>query len=267
MKKFNLTLCTLMATLVALPVFADPVGTVFTADGQARGKLRWKNAAKEYVVTNDKGAQVTYKEDDVTNVDVDRPKNLDANIAKVKAGGAGIASAATELEKIAKEYAHLTYDREATEWLAQAYLKQGNPAKAIKACEAVIRDDAEAAYMGAMAVAYWEALIKDGKNDTKLNLLLEKAIASGDSTAAAAALVKRGDAIMARGTARVNCEEALRDGYLRVILLYADPTSAAYPEALSKGAKAFEGMGQSSQANRLREQLKRDCPTSEWNRK
>ncbi len=267
MKKFSIALCTLMAALVALPVLAEPVGTVFTASGSTRGKLRWKNSAKEYVVTSDKGAVVTYSEDDVTNVDVDRPKTLDANIAKVKAGGAGLASAITALEALAKEYQHLKYDREATQWLATACVAQGNAAKAIKACETVIRDDETAAYMGPMAVAYWDALIKDGKNKTKLDLLLEKAIASGDTTAAASALVKRGDAVMARGSARANCEEALRDGYLRVILLYADPSSEAYPEALSKGAKAFEGMGQSSVASRLREQLKRDCPTSEWNRK
>ncbi len=264
MKKFSITLCTLMVALVAS---ADPTGTISTANGSASGTIRWKNSAKEYVITTPKGASVTYAEDDVTDVNVDRPKNLDANIAKVKQGGAAVTSAISALETIAKEYAHLKYDREATRWLAEAYVKQNNAAKAIKACETVIRDNQEAAYMGPMAVAYWDALILDGKNKTKLDLLLEKAIASGDATAAASALLKRGDAVMARGSARANCEEALRDGYLRVILLYADPTSETYPEALSKAAKAFEGMGQSTVANRLREQLKADCPTSEWNRK
>jgi hypothetical protein len=109
-------------------------------------------------------------------------------------------------------------------------------------------------------------LIKDGK-DAKLNLLLDKAIASGDEVAAAAALVARGNAAMARGSNRANCEEALRDGYLRVILLYAEAGSEAYAEALYMGAKAFDGMGQGNRANKLREELKANCPNSTWARK
>ena len=199
-------------------------------------------------------------------MEVSRPASLDAAIKRVRAGGSGLGSAITTLQEIAKDYSHLTYDREATRWLADAYLQQGNAAKAVSACEAVIRDDAEAAYMGPMAVLYWRALTKDGKA-SKLNLLIDKAVASGDAEAAAAALVARGNAIMERGNARANCEEALRDGYLRVILLYANPESEAYPEALYMGAKAFDGMSQGARANALRDKLKKECPASAWARK
>lgn len=264
MKSFNLTLCALLAMVVALPAMAAPTGTIYANGGKASGTLRWMNSAKKYTITNAKGMTTEYKEDDVENVDVDRPKELDAAIKQVKAGSA--ASAVANLEKIAKEYTHLTYDREATEWLAKAYLAQGNAAKAVAACEAIIRNDDEAAYMGPMAVAYWKALTKDGKA-SKLGLLLDKAIASGDAAAAAAALVARGNAAMERGSNRTNCEEALRDGYLRVILLYADPASEAYAEALYMGAKAFDGMGQGNRANKLREDLKANCSGSEWARK
>lgn len=267
MNKFNLTLCALMAALIAAPVLSaagKPTGTLYNVNGgQTRGELRWKNSAKEYEVVTSKGS-FTFPEDQVERVAVDPPAELAAAVKKVQSN-TSLASAISVLEDIAKDYRHLTYDREATRWLAEAYNKQGNPAKAISACETVIRDDAEAAYMGDMAVAYWDALIKDGKA-SKLNLLLEKAIASGDTSAAAYALVKRGDAAMARGSARVNCEEALRDGYLRVILLYADNTSNAYAEALYKGAKAFDGMGQGARADKLREQLKAECPSSSWAR-
>ncbi len=263
MKTFSITLCALMA-LIALPLTAAPTGTVYGNGGQTTGKIRWMNSAKKYVVTTDKNMSIEYEADDVERVDVDRPKELDAAIKKVKAGSA--ASAVAGLEAIAKEYSHLTYDREATQWLAEAYLAQGNAAKAVSACEAIIRTDAEAAYKGAMATAYWKALIKDGK-DAKLNLLLDKAIASGDEVAAAAALVARGNAAMARGSNRANCEEALRDGYLRVILLYAEAGSEAYAEALYMGAKAFDGMGQGNRANKLREELKANCPNSSWARK
>lgn len=268
MKKVTVSLVALLAACVALAAPAKndgPTGIIQTANGSTRGALRWKNGAKEYVVTNEKNMTVTFKADDVESVVVDRPAALDGAIKKVQTNS-GVGAALPVLEKIAKDYAHLTYDKEATAWLARAYLLQGNAAKAVSACETVIRDDAEAAYKGDVAVTYWDALIKAG-NSTKLKGLLDKAIASGDSTAAAFALVKRGDDIMARGSARANCEEALRDGYLRVILLYADPRSEAYAEALYKGAKAFEGMGQSSRAARLREQLKSECGASDWARK
>ena len=193
MKSFNLTLCALLAMVVALPAMAAPTGTIYANGGKASGTLRWMNSAKKYTITNAKGMTTEYKEDDVENVDVDRPKELDAAIKQVKAGSA--ASAVANLEKIAKEYAHLTYDREATEWLAKAYLAQGNAAKAVAACEAIIRNDDEAAYMGPMAVAYWKALTKDGKA-SKLGLLLDKAIASGDAAAAAAALAAAASLVM-----------------------------------------------------------------------
>lgn len=264
MKTFNLTLCALLALVFTLPAMAAPTGTVYGNGGSTTGKLRWMNSAKKYVVTTDKNMQIEYEIDNVDRVDVDRPKELDAAIKKVKSGAA--ASAVSSLEALAKEYAHLTYDREATQWLAEAYVAQGNASKAVTACEAIIRNDAEAAYMGPMATAYWKALTKDGKA-SKLSLLLDKAIASGDETAAAAALVARGNAAMERGSNRANCEEALRDGYLRVILLYADSSSDAYAEALYMGAKAFDGMGQGNRANKLRDELKANCAGSEWARK
>lgn len=260
------TLGALCAVLVTASLqAADPVGTLHNVNGgQTRGKILWRNAAKEYVVTTNRGT-FTFTEDQVESVDVDRPAALDAAIKRVQSGS-GLSSAIKSLEELAKDYRHLTYDKEATQWLATAYLKEGKAADAVKACETIIRDDPTAAYTGAMAVQYWEALIKDGKG-SQLNRHLEKAIASGDKVSAASALVARGDAIMARGSSRANCEEALRDGYLRVILLYADPATDAYPAALYKGAQAFDGMGQGARAGKLRETLKSACPNSEWARK
>lgn len=256
-------LCALVlgATLQAA---IQPTGTVYNVNGgQSRGKIQWRNAAKEYVVTTDRG-QFTFPADQVERVEVNPPAELAAAVKRVQAGSA--AAAIPTLQEIAKEYRNLTYDVEATRWLIAAYLAQGKAGDAVRAAETVIRDKPEAAYMGEMAVQYWQALIKDNKASS-LNRLLEKAIASGDKTAAAEALVARGDSIMARGASRANAEEALRDGYLRVILLYADPALPAYPAALYKGAQAFDGMGQGSRANTLREKLKAECPTSEWARK
>lgn len=257
--------CALMLAATVGAAAAKPTGTVYTtAGGSATGEIQWRNSAKEYVVTTERGS-ITYPADDVERVDIAPPAQFASAVKAVQAG-ANLASAAKTLEDIAKDYRRLTYDVEATRWLAQAYLKQGNPVKAVSACEAVIRDDPTAAYTGQMAVQYWQALIKANKT-SGLERLLEKAIASGDQAAAAEALVARGDSIMARGNSRANCEEALRDGYLRVILLYADPASDAYPAALYKGAQAFDGMGQPSRAGQLRDKLKAECPGSEWARK
>ena len=270
MKLFGMTLSAALALVMMSTAYAAE-GTIYkTAGGRVTGEIRWKNSAREYAVTNAKGMTVTLPADDVERIDMVRPAKLDAAIRGVKAGGSKMSSAIADLEKIAKEYSHLTFDREASSWLAQAYLKQGNASKAVSVCETVIRGDAEAAYMGPMAVTYWDALIKDGKA-SKLRLHLDKAIASGDSVAAANALVARGNEIMARGASRANCEEALRDGYLRVILLYADTSTDAstdaFAQALYMGAKAFDGMGQGNRANKLRATLKAECAASSWARR
>lgn len=251
--------------LAPLSVYAKgAVGTIVTAEGQSTGTITWRNSAREYIVATD-NSRITISADDVVDIRVKRPAELDAAIKKVKAGGAGVSSAIPTLKTIVDDYSHLTYDREAARWLAEANLAQGNAAAAVKACEDIIRNDEEAAYKGPMAIAYWRALSKDGKG-ARLNTLLNKAIASGDQTAAAHALVQRGNAAMDRGSAAVNCKEALSDGYLRVILLYSDQTEA-YAEALYMGAKAFDGMQQGARADKLRQKLKAECPTSEWARK
>lgn len=260
-KMLSITLFAMVA-LVTLPLVAAPTGTLYTLDNKSvTGKITWKNNKKMYVVTNAKGGEVEYPADQVDRVDVERPKELNDAIKNVRAGKA--AMAVEPLKKLAKEYSHLTWDRVAVQWLVEAYLAMGKASDAVSACKEIIRRDESAAYTGEMAAAYWKALIKAG-NTSELDKLLEKAIASGDQAAAMSALVARGNSIMEKGSGRSNCEEALRDGYLRVILLYADPNSDAYAEALYKGAKAFDGMGQGSRANSLREKLKSECRGSTW---
>ncbi len=264
-KNFTLGAVTALFLSVPFALQAAPTGTIILSNGgQAKGQITFRNVAKEYVVTTDKGKR-TIPQDDVEDVRIDRPAELAPAIKKVQAGGAGASSAIPTLEKIAKEYSNLTYDREATRWLAEAYLAQGNASKAISVCEEITRRNEEAAYMGELAVAYWRALMKGGK-EARLKTLLNQAIASGDQTAAAAALVQRGNAAMERGSAAANCREALIDGYLRVILLYSEEKEP-YAEALYMGAKAFDGMQQGARADKLRQQLKAECPTSAWARK
>ena len=266
-------LCVILLAATAGAASTKPTGTILQVGGDKpiTGEIQWSNRDKGYRVTiampGGKGTSTTtISAENVSELKMDKPAGYDALVKQVEAGKGAQATAG--LEKIADAYEHLQYDVMATRWLAVAYLAQGKARDAVSACEKVIRNNPDAAYSGEMAPAYWEALRKT--NSDKLQGLLDKAIASGDKSAAAA-LVARGDAALgaddAAASTAANCQIALRDGYLRVILLYADPSSEAYPEALYKGAQAFKKMGQASRANRLLDTLKAECPNSPWARK
>ena len=261
-------LCVILLAATAGAASTKPTGTILQVGGDKpiTGEIQWSNRDKGYRVTiampGGKGTSTTtISADNVQSLKMDKPAGYDALVKQVEAGKG--AQAIAGLEKIADAYEHLQYDVMATRWLAVAYLAQGKARDAVSACEKVIRNNPDAAYSGEMAPAYWEALRKTNSGN-KLQGLLDKAIASGD-TSAAAALVARGDAALgaddAAASTAANCQIALRDGYLRVILLYADPSSEAYPEALYKGAQAFKKMGQASRANRLLDTLKAEPET------
>ena len=99
--------------------------------------------------------------------------------------------------------------------------------------------------------------MKLGKTE-KLETLLKKAATSGDRASSAAALVMRGDILM--NSASDNLEkvrEALRDGYLRVVLMYLDANCRRErADGCMKAAAAFDKLGQSARAERLRAQAK-----------
>lgn len=263
----NNTIKTITLALVAMMTVTlasaqeKPTGTIETSTGgKVEGTIRWLNASKKYVVSS-KNRDTELAEADVVDITVKKPKALDPAIANIKRG-AKLPDSIKTLQTIADDYAHLTWDVEASRWLADAYMRQGRAAEAVKACETLVRSNEELGYKGEIAVMYWRALLKDGKS-ARMAPLLEKAAASGDSYSAAFALLLRGDAAMAKGSAAANCREALMDGYLRVILLYGG-VADAMPEALSKAAKAFDGMSQATRASALRKRLKDEYPTSEW---
>ena len=74
----------------------------------------------------------------------------------------------------------------------------GDAEKAVRVCEKVISANPDAAYLGEMAPAYWQALLKLDRV-SKVEDLLTKAIKSGDRKASAHALIARGDVIRASG--------------------------------------------------------------------
>ena len=108
---------------------------------------------------------------------------------------------------------------------------------------------------------YWQALLKTGKG-ARLNDLITKAIAEGGREASAAALVMRGDMLMERKEAL----NALKDGYLRVVVLYEN-VKDIQPEALYKAAKAFDSLNRTADAERMRSKLRSKYAQSEYARK
>ena len=92
----------------------------------------------------------------------------------------------------------------------------------------------------------------------QLEPLLKKAASSGDRPASAAALNLRGDIIVANGNGSPDVyKSALRDGYLRVALMYTDQDcTRERAEGMLKAANCFEKLGQAARAERLRNQAK-----------
>lgn len=269
MNKTNITVKAIAGAIFALLMLAPAAnaqipGAILTKDKQqVKGTIRWLPAKKLYVVTQARqGGQsfdLELAPDKVAKVVVAEPAKLKPAIAAVKAGKA--AAAVPVLEEIVKTYAMLQWDEPAARYLAEARLLSGDMEGAIKTCEALIKAKPELAYLGELAPTYWQALLKTNKT-AKLGELITKAIAEGDRGASAAALVMRGDILMEKKEAL----NALKDGYLRVIILYEN-VKDIQPEALYKAAKAFDALNQSANAEKMRGKLRTKYATSDYARK
>ena len=229
-------------------------------ESQVKGAIRWMPQGRKYIVMQRRQDGQTLSTDvaadDVAKVEVAKPDKLDAAIKAIESGRAS--AAVPILEDIVKRYAMLGWDEKAAPYLAKAKLDTGDTDTAIKSCEAIIKGNPSAAYVGNLAPIYWAGLLKTGKRD-KLEELLAKAVANGDQNASAAALVMRGDILMEDKQPF----DALKDGYLRAVLLY-ERCHDVQPEALYKAAKAFEALSKNADAQKMREQLRKRYPKSEW---
>ena len=247
---------TLILSLAALAVpelFAIQ-GTISTDAESFAGDIKWHAREKKYIVEKGKITK-EFKLADVTGVDVAKPAGFDKAVQLVQDGQG--ASAIGTLTKIVSDYRMLKWDKPAGRYLAMAHLAAGNAQKAYDACQAIVSEDKSAAYSGDLAAAYWESLLKLGKTE-QLEGLLKKASAAGDRQSSAAALVMRGDIIVAGSNDKPDeLRRALRDGYLRVVLMYQDASCARErAEACLKAAQCFDKLGQSARAEQLRAQAK-----------
>lgn len=254
----------LALAMAASTASAQIDGRILTKERkQVAGKIRWLPAKKLYVITqtgqSGQAFDLQLTPEQIERIVVAKPAKLDAAIAAVKTGKS--AAAVPVLQDIVKTYAMLEWDEKAARYLAEAQLSSGDAPGAVATCEGLIKAKPEIAYLGEVAPIYWQALLKTGKT-AKLDEYISKAIGAGDRGASAAALVMRGDMLMERKEPM----NALKDGYLRVIILY-ESVKDVQPEALFKAAKAFDALNRTSNAEKMRSLLRTKYGTSEYARK
>jgi len=252
-RSFEQSAVMLAVLLTAAELFAIQ-GSVSTDAETVTGNVSWHNRDKKYVIEKGKVTK-EFKLEDVTALDFPKPAGYDKLVQMVE-NGQGVGAVAG-LTKIVNDYKMLQWDKPAGRYLALALLAAGNAQKAFETCQSIISSDKSAAYTGDLAAAYWQALLKLGKRD-QLEGLLKKAVASGSRSASAAALVMRGDIIVSSANdAPEELKRALRDGYLRVVLMYQDAEcTRERGEACLKAATCFDKLGQSARAEKLRAQAK-----------
>lgn len=264
MKRSAITKISLAVVLLfgmLLSVEAAEVRAKMIIDGiETQGMLMWKPSSKVYVV----------KQNNMTR-EV-QPESIQALIVAPPAGwqeimkranSANPITAIPQLEKIMKDYVMLEYDAKAGAVGAAIYLKQGKAQEALKFCEKVLVNNKRAAYASEMAPRYWEALIATRKT-ASLPGMLNRAVASGNRSIAAAALIARGDLLRSEDKNM----EALKDGYLRVVLLYTQEADKQ-PEAIYKAFETFNKIGQTTHAEKMRSMLLKNPAyrRTEWAKK
>ena len=229
-------------------------GTIYTDKTSLKGDIKWQPRAKSYIVEYKNGntnVSTEFPLADVTGMDIPKPDNFDRLSNAVRGGNA--AGAVAALAGIVKEYRMLGWDAKAGALLVEAYMAVGKAQDAYRAACDIISDDPKAAYSGELAPAYWQALLKLGKKE-ELEKNLKKAAASGSRPASAEALIVRGDMVIASdGDNAPAHRKALKDGYLRVALMYNDPQCIdARRKAMERCAVSFGKLGMASRAEAMR---------------
>lgn len=224
---------------------ADITAVIVNTDNKAfEGVVCWKTTAKVYVITTKNQMEFEIAPDKVKEMRVAEPAGLREAIKAVQEGK--VQKAIPVLDNIAQEYFMLLpWDERATRWLAEAHVKNGSPLDAVKACERII-DARSAAATGELCLAYWQALLAAGRN-AKLTDQLDAAAKSTSPTVQARVYIMRGDILEKRN----NLKDALREGYLRAVVL-CPGARAARAEAIQRAAACFDKAGQGPHASRLR---------------
>lgn len=243
---------------------ADVAAKVELTSGTVvEGKLRWMPASKKYALTRLAGGAAIEQQvspSEIVRKQVAPPPGWRE---LVQLASKSPDAALPKLLQVIEEYKMLEYDEQAAYYAGSIYLSKGKPLDVIKICEAVALDNPSAAAVSPMAPVYWDALIATDKTaGGKLGKMLDEAVASAPRPVAARALIARGDMLKKAG----KTQDALKDGYLRCIFLYAQEKNAQ-AEALYKASVAFDELRQATYADRMRQNLLSLHKDSEYARK
>lgn len=248
---------------------AEAEGTIInTEDKPFKGLVSYKSLSKVYIVkTTGAGGAVLELEVPLATVKslaVAEPPALRPAVQQVREGK--FQAAIPVLDNLAQDYILLQWDVPATRWLVEAYLRDGKPDKAVRACDRVIDKRPEAALSGELGPIYWQALLAAGQNN-KLDDQLTAAAKSPSPEAQARANIMRGEVLRKQSKSK----DALRDGYLRTVVLFKwsrDPgVRDARAEALFKAAECFDDLGTIQAASNLRKICMTEHAESEWARR
>lgn len=240
---------------------AQVPGTIVKKDGQKIPVLsvQWDPSGRVYTFRTDKFAS-QFPPEQVERIETAEPRPLAAAIAEVKAGRGG--AVIPTLEKVVQVYTMIGgWDVVAARWLAEAYLKDGRPADAVKMCDKLIAQNPEAQYSADLAPLLWDALLADNQL-ARLEKVMEEAVKRGTRPMAAVAQMKRGDIQRKRG----ELKEALIAGYLRTAYFFRD-VKDVQGEALYKSVKCLEELGQHGHADKMRKKLLQEFPNDPYAQK
>ncbi|MFC1499099.1 tetratricopeptide repeat protein, partial [Verrucomicrobiota bacterium] len=252
-------------SLTTVSVCAEIIAEITTADKKITGAARWLKASRVYVVTVTKkgttGSSIEHKIPlhTVVNLRVKEPANLQENIAKVMRGD--YSTPVSALEKIVDKYEMLVHDVAAAGPLAKCYLKMGKTREAYKTIQKVLESNPRGKLDEFLGPVYLEILLAL-KKSSELEKAIQAAIEEGGRGLAAKAQIIRGDLYKQQG----NLDEALIDGYLRTVLLFAREKDAQ-PEALYKAVKCLEDLRRTANAEKLRKKLLVEYPRSSYTQK
>jgi hypothetical protein len=246
----------MLAAWIALASSAHAVpGTI----NDQQGDIRFKPSQNAYEITAG-GRTFTIQEKDVVSITIDKPADFDRAARLIAAGQ--YSGAVPLLETITSAYRGLQWDSQAYGLLVGCYMKTGQQAKAGDIIDKMIAGSGLKDMTPAMFSLAIDALGSDPLKKDKVKRYLDEAIASGNRSLAAMALVKRGDMKKKEGSIK----DALVDGYLRAALMY-ETEKTVQPEALFKAAKAFEELQQFSHAEKMKKVLQTEYPGNEWTKK
>lgn len=267
-RRTGLAIMLLWLTAGPLQALTEVRGKITTSDRPAKeheGLVRWNGAKKAYIIKTTGGSareiEFEVPVTSVKSVSVAMPAELKPAVQLVQESKLPQAIAA--LDKLAQDYLMLQWDLVATRWLAEAYVRDGKPELAVKACERVTDKRPETAISSEMAPWYWQALLAAGRN-AKLEDILDLAAKSPMPDGQARANIIRGELLRKQGKSK----DALRDGYLRTVVLFKgwrEPSVRdARAEALYKAAQCFDDLGSIPPATRMRTICMNEHAESSW---